>query len=403
MKLCAVAGIIDIREYEYELPEDRIALFPSEHREQAKLLVYDGGAIHHRTFSQLADFVPVNSLLVANNTRVIPARMLFAKPTGAVIQVFLLQPVAPSTLVQEAMSTVESATWKCTIGNLKRWNGGVLELKTPTTTISAELDNREEGIVTFRWTGGIPFAQVIDEVGKTPLPPYLKRDAIEEDRIWYQTVYAKHPGAVAAPTAGLHLTDALFAQLAAKGVDRVFVTLHVGAGTFMPVKVANAKEHPMHEEQVVITRELVQQLMKRRFTVAVGTTTMRVLESIYWFGCRLAADRSAPFLITQGDPYGAVEPIATRDSLQHVWNQFGDRDELLGATSIFIHPGYSFRMVDALMTNFHQPGSTLMLLVAAFIGDDWKKVYQAALSNGYKFLSYGDGSLLIPKRSIGGS
>lgn len=393
-----MSGIIDIRQYEYELPEDRIALFPPEQRDQSKLLVFDRGEIHHQKFTQLSDYVPVNSLLVANNTRVIPARMLFVKPTGAVIQVFLLQPVAPSPLVQQAMAATEMATWKCAIGNLKRWNGGALELKTTRTTIVAELIDREEGLVQFRWNGSFPFATVIEEAGKTPLPPYLKRDAVDSDRERYQTVYAKHPGAVAAPTAGLHLTDDLFKQLSAKGVDRAFVTLHVGAGTFMPVKVTNAKEHPMHEEQVVITRELIRHLQKRRFTIAVGTTSMRVLESIYWYGCKLSKDPSAAFSIDQNDPYGPIEPLDVSESLSHVWNKFGDNDELMGATSIFIHPGYSFKLVDGLLTNFHQPGSTLILLIAAFIGDEWRRVYNSALVEGYKFLSYGDGSLLIPRR-----
>jgi S-adenosylmethionine:tRNA ribosyltransferase-isomerase len=385
--------VIDINEYTYDLPTDRIAVHPLEKRDQSKLLVYDRGTIHHKNFSQIADLLNVNSLLVMNNTRVIPARLRFKKPSGAAIEIFLLNPADPSQLVQVAMTSRGSATWQCTIGNVKRW--------TAATTLSndllhAELIDKQRSIVRFSWSGNSTFAEVIDKFGETPLPPYLKRDADATDKNRYQTVYARHEGAVAAPTAGLHLTDELLQQLSQKDIIPAWVTLHVGAGTFMPVKTDNAIEHPMHEEQVVVNRTLIEQLLSGRKIVAVGTTSLRVLESIYWFGCKLEEDNNAEFHITQTDPYGTLRVVDKEKSLKNVLKHFSGTDSIGGRTSIYIYPGYRFHLCEALITNFHQPGSTLMLLVAAFVGRDWKKIYDEALSNGYRFLSYGDSSLLIP-------
>lgn len=387
---------IDINEYTYDLPADRIALHPLERRDQSKLLVYDNGTIKHQKFSQISDFLEVNSLLVLNNTRVIPARLHFKKPSGAAIEIFLLNPVAPSTVVQQAMVARGSSTWKCTIGNAKRWNNNTeLQLKTSRETIVARLVDRSEGIVRFNWDGPSTFAELIEAIGETPLPPYIKREADAADKSRYQTVYARHEGAVAAPTAGLHLTDELLQTLREKNITPTWVTLHVGAGTFMPVKVQNAVEHTMHEEQLIVTRTLIEQLLSNRKVIAVGTTSLRVLESIYWYGCKLAKDPGAGFHVTQTDPYGSVDPLPVDASLNNVLNKLGSQSELAGSTAIYIHPGYKFRLCDALITNFHQPGSTLMLLVAAFIGPDWRKVYREALDNGYRFLSYGDSSLLM--------
>ncbi len=388
---------IDINGYIYDLPADRIALHPLEKREESKLLVYNRGAITHQTFAQITDFLKDNSVLVLNNTRVIPARLHFKKPSGAIIEVFLLQPVAPSPLVQQAMLARGEATWKCTVGNIRRWNDGiVLQHESSHVTITAELLDRQQGLVRFRWEESASFAEVIEAIGETPLPPYIRRDADARDKGRYQTVYARHEGAVAAPTAGLHFTDELLQKLRLKNITPAWVTLHVGGGTFMPVKVQNAVEHTMHEEQLIITRELIGQLNDNRKIVAVGTTSLRVLESIYWFGCKLAPDIDAPFVISQDDPYGRIEPLPVGVSLSNVIRRMEKQSELGGRTSIYIRPGYEFHLCDALITNFHQPGSTLMLLVAAFIGPDWKKVYQEAMDNGYRFLSYGDGSLLIP-------
>lgn len=384
-----MAETIDINDYIYELPADRIALHPLEKRDQSKLLVYDRGKISHSKFSQIADFLDVNSLLVLNDTRVIPARLHFKKPSGAIIEIFLLQPLEPSTLVQQAMLAHKSSVWKCTIGNAKKWNDG---LKLEAERITAELMDRSQGIVKFTWQGSLSFAEVIETMGETPLPPYIHREADAEDKTRYQTVYARHEGAVAAPTAGLHLTDELLQELKEKNITPAWVTLHVSAGTFMPVKAQNALEHTMHEEQLIITRELIEQLLTKRKVVAVGTTSLRVLESIYWYGCKLARDPKAAFHIGQDEPYESLDPIPVEESLLNVLNH----GAMFGNTSIYIRPGYKFHLCEALITNFHQPGSTLMLLVAAFIGPRWKSVYNEALGNSYRFLSYGDSSLLIP-------
>jgi S-adenosylmethionine:tRNA ribosyltransferase-isomerase len=388
-----MGDVIDINDYTYELPADRIALRPLDKRDESKLLVYDQGRISHTKFFQIADFLDVNSLLVLNNTRVIPARLRFRKPSGASIEIFLLQPLEPSTLVQQAMVARESTTWKCTIGNAKKWNDG---LRLETGNISAELIDRAQGIVKFSWAGSASFAEIIEALGETPLPPYIRREADAEDRTRYQTVYARYEGAVAAPTAGLHLTDEILDQLKQKQITPAWVTLHVSAGTFMPVKAHNATDHTMHEEQLIITKELVGQLLSNRKIVAVGTTSVRVLESIYWYGCKLEVDHDAPFSVSQTDPYGAIAGVPVERALENVL-QYGS---LAGSTSIYIHPGYKFHLCDALITNFHQPGSTLMLLVAAFIGPDWKRVYREALDNSYRFLSYGDSSLLKPAHRI---
>jgi S-adenosylmethionine:tRNA ribosyltransferase-isomerase len=390
---CTVSDAIDITEYTYDLPADRIALHPLEKRDQSKLLVYREGRIEHTVFSQIIDFLKVNTLLVMNDTRVIPARLKFKKTSGAAIEIFLLNPVEPSPLVQQAMLARKTATWQCTIGNVRRWaEGTVLELHHNGETIRAELVDRRGPIVRFMWSGNYTFAEIIEHVGETPLPPYLKRDADAGDKARYQTVYAAHEGAVAAPTAGLHLTSELLQRLRQKDIIPAYVTLHVGAGTFMPVKTQNALEHTMHEEQVVVTHEFIEQLLSGRKITAVGTTSLRVLESIYWYGCKLEANKNASFNIEQSDPYRNVREIDVKKSLRNVLDQ---PSPIAGTTSIFIYPGYRFHLCDALITNFHQPGSTLMLLVAAFIGPDWKKVYQQALQNDYRFLSYGDSSLLF--------
>lgn len=385
--------MIDINEYTYDLPADRIALHPLDQRDQSKLLVYRQGRIEHSKFSQIIDYLSDNTLLVMNNTRVIPARLKFKKSSGATIEIFLLNPIDPSPLVQQAMLARGSASWQCTIGNMRRWTeGSVLEKHHSNETIRAELIDRGNSIVRLSWTGNYTFAEIIEQVGETPLPPYLKRDADASDRDRYQTVYAAHEGAVAAPTAGLHFTDELLDRLRQKNVVPAYVTLHVGAGTFMPVKALNALEHTMHEEQVVITHDFIEQLLSGRKIAAVGTTSLRVLESIYWYGCKLEVDSNADFNIDQADPYGRIKEVALEKSLRNVLSQPAP---ITGKTSIYIHPGYRFHLCDALITNFHQPASTLMLLVAAFIGPDWKKVYQEALQNGYRFLSYGDSSLLL--------
>lgn len=391
---------LNIKHYEYPLPQERIALFPLDERDQSKLLVYRKGEIFHQRFRNLASWIPDNALLFFNNTRVIQARILFRKESGATIEVFLLNPVAPSELLLRTMQAVDECTWSCTIGNLKRWKKGtVLELETGGTVLRAELVNRENNEVRFSWSGGLTFAEVISIIGNTPLPPYLKRNPVAEDRERYQTIYSKTEGAVAAPTAGLHFTDAVFKSLDEKNIQRDFLTLHVSAGTFQPVKEENALRHVMHREQIVVTQDNIRNALNRNGPVIpVGTTSMRTLESLYWYGVKLKHDPQSPFNISQNDPYQLSGEVPAEEALSLVVRRIEamKTDSIVGETAIYIRPGYRFRVCDGLITNFHQPASTLILLVAAFIGEDWRKVYDAALANDYRFLSYGDSSLLLP-------
>lgn len=391
---------LNVSDYTYDLPSERIALFPLEKRDASKLLVYRNGVIEHSQFASLPTFIPSNALLIFNDTRVIPARLHFKKDTGAVIEIFLLHPMLPSTLLVETMVARSSATWQCTIGNLKKWNEGLILSKTiGEVTLTATLEDREKGVIHFNWNGDISFAEVISRSGETPLPPYLKRDAEESDKERYQTVYAHYDGAVAAPTAGLHFTPSVIDELKAKGASTDFVTLHVSAGTFQPIKVSEASEHIMHNEQVLVRRETLDKLLQEnQFVIPVGTTSMRTLESLYWFGVKLLRDEHAVFDIRQDDPYTINDPPPARAALHAVREHMHRHqlETLIGETSIFIMPGYTFRICQALITNFHQPGSTLILLVAAFAGEDWRKIYREALEKDYRFLSYGDSSILFP-------
>lgn len=391
---------IHIQDYTYHLPENRIASQPLHQRDESKLLVYKHQAIEHHTFKNLADYLPEKSLLIFNDTKVIPARLHFQKGSGAEIEVFLLNPVAPVNLLASAMLIKNKCRWQCTIGNLKRWKDGQILSKTNShTQVTASLVNRAEGIVEFTWAGDQTFSDIITNTGTTPLPPYIKRVAEKGDATRYQTIYSHYEGAVAAPTAGLHFTDKVFESMQKKGIEHNFLTLHVSAGTFQPVKTENALEHVMHYEQVTISRQIIDNLIKNeKVVVAVGTTSMRTLESLYWFGVKLLKNPEADFNITQHDPYKMSGSITTSDALQTVLVYMDNRGlkYLTGTTSIFIYPGYRFRICKGLITNFHQPGSTLMLLVAAFVGTDWKKVYEQALAQAYRFLSYGDSSLLLP-------
>ncbi len=392
---------LNLKDFTYTLPQERIALYPLDKRDSSKLLVYDQGEIRDEQFSSLDKYVPAGSLLFFNDTKVIPARLHFLKDTGAEIEIFLLSPVQPSVLVVEAMQTTNTCSWKCSIGNLKKWNEGKTLVKTLSDfSLEASLQNREEGIITFTWTGNHSFAAVVNLSGETPLPPYLKRNAEESDRERYQTIYSHYEGAVAAPTAGLHFTDEVFEKLKKKDIQTDFVTLHVSAGTFQPIKTDDVDQHVMHHEQVIINRTNLINLLQNKFTISVGTTSMRTLESLYWFGVKLAHDPQAKFHISQNDPYSnQYKKLSRKDSFKRILEHMDKHqlEMLQGETSIYILPGYEFNVCDALITNFHQPGSTLIVLVSAFIGEDWKKVYSTALENGYRFLSYGDSSILIPK------
>lgn len=391
---------IKISEYTYSLPQDRIALFPLARRDESKLLVYKKGQIGHHRFIDLPEQLPEHSLLFFNNTKVIQARILFEKESGATIEVFLLHPLRPSPLLLETMQSTGSCEWECTIGNVKRWKPKtLLHLKSDAYELTAELVNKAEGWVRFSWDGDITFAEIISHTGQTPLPPYLKRKPEELDKDRYQTVYSRAEGAVAAPTAGLHFTESVFTALEARKIKRDFVTLHVSAGTFQPVKEENAVKHTMHQEQILISRSNILNLLNHQGPViSVGTTSMRTLESLYWYGVKLLNNPEEEFSISQRDAYTLDQYTAPKAALTKVLNKMNEeqKENLIGETSIYIMPGYRSRLCTGLITNFHQPGSTLILLVAAFIGDDWKKVYQEALNNDYRFLSYGDSSLLLP-------
>jgi S-adenosylmethionine:tRNA ribosyltransferase-isomerase len=392
---------INLEAFTYSLPHDRIAVYPIEPRDHSKLLVYKSGAITHDHFFNLTDHLPPSSLLIFNNTKVIPARLFFPKDTGAVIEIFLLHPVEPSPLLVMAMQSTRSCTWKCTIGNLKRWPSGMPLHKTSRlVTLTATLVNAAEGTVQFSWNEGYTFAEVISELGETPLPPYLKRKAEPSDQERYQTIYSKYKGAVAAPTAGLHFTQNVFGKLKERSIEQEFITLHVSAGTFQPIKTQDASQHVMHQEQLVVGRSTIRNLLLTRAPIIpVGTTSMRTLESLYWFGAKLLQQPDATFMISQYDPYELAAP-SKEEALQAVlyYLEKNGWETLIGETAIYITPGYTFRLCHGLITNFHQPASTLILLVAALVGDDWKKIYNEALQHDYRFLSFGDSSLLMPSR-----
>lgn len=393
-------------DFTYELPDDRIARFPLEERDASRLLRYQDGQISHHHFRQLPELLGPEHLLFFNNTKVVPARIYFQKESGALIEIFLLHPVAPTAVVNEAMLVKGQAVWACTVGNLKRWRDGQVLVReifvgSEATILQARLEDRDKLLVRFEWQNdNLRFVDILQQVGIIPLPPYLKRPTQEADKQTYQTVYSKKEGAVAAPTAGLHFTDRVLEDLRQKGVQMDELTLHVSAGTFQPIKVKNVLEHTMHQEQIVVSRTNVEHLMQGKKIVAVGTTSMRTLESLYWYGVKLLAHpgEEVPFFVEKLAAW--QQPPAHLPDLRSAMQaiaQYMDRkgvSELIGETEIFIFPGYHFQVCDRLITNYHQPASTLILLVAAFIGEDWRKVYQTALSEGYRFLSYGDSSML---------
>lgn len=399
--------IVEIRlsDYEYTLPEDRIAKFPLEKRDESKLLHYRNGTISHHQFFELPDFITSGSMMVFNNTKVIPARLIFQRETGAKIEIFLLKPIAPNSVINEIMINTESVTWETMIGNLKKWKEGEIlqgqvDIQGQQCIISAKLVDRDTKAVQFNWTGNnIPFVYIVEASGEVPLPPYLNRKATEEDKPRYQTVYSKKEGAVAAPTAGLHFTPTVLDQLQQKGVKQEFLTLHVSAGTFQPIKNEKVTEHAMHSEQMVVELETVEGLANHQEKIiAVGTTSMRSLESLYWFGVKLILDKDSHFMIPKLYPYHhhKNELPSRNDSFKAILDFMQEKQlkEITGSTEIFIMPGYDFKVCDGLITNFHQPSSTLILLVAAFTQGDWRKIYNEALKNEYRFLSYGDSNLL---------
>ena len=393
---------LNLEDFKYHLPEDQIAQHPLKDRSDSKLLAYRKGKISHHRFKNIINLLPKNSRLVFNNTRVIPARLFFIKSTGALIEVFLLEPVKPFHQREKAMEAKGPVQWKCMIRNLKKWKAEdlVLELQEG-ISIYAKLIDRENQIVELKWApGDLSFAEVVEKAGSIPLPPYMKREATDEDSVSYQTVYASRKGAVAAPTAGLHFTPELLSTLDSKGIQHDYLTLHVSAGTFQPIKDEDIFKHKMHEEEIVIKKENLDYLLKDESPIIpIGTTSMRTLESLYWFGVKLMEDPEADFFIPQMYPYKDFNQLPTRQEAINKVQQYlnaHELNQLIGSTEIFIYPGYKFRICDGLVTNFHLPGSTLILLIAALVGDDWKKIYEEALEKDYRFLSYGDSSLLMP-------
>lgn len=407
---------IRISDYGYELPQHRIALHPCEPRDACKLLLHaENGEISHHTFSELPDLLPHDSLMVCNNTRVIKARLRFRKPTGAVIEIFCLEPVDPADYALMFQTTGESV-WKALVGNLKRWKEDSLSMPLilpdgKELTLYAENIGESSGnarLIRFSWSPAhYPFATVIEAAGVIPIPPYLNRESEETDTIDYQTVYSKIKGSVAAPTAGLHFTDEVLRNLSLKGILSEELTLHVGAGTFQPVKSEEIGEHPMHTESFSISRYLVQRLIDAirsgKEVTAVGTTSVRTLESLPWLGASLLADPEAPLHVSQWQPYENPKEFDTTTALEALIRRMDSEmtDDLHASTAIMIAPGYSWKLVDHIITNFHQPNSTLLLLVASFVSrngapaDAWRRIYDSALANDYKFLSYGDSSLLL--------
>ena len=396
---------INLSDYTYSLPDERIAKYPLAKRDQSKLLHYHNGSIEHKNFKDIEALIPDQSTLFFNNTKVIPARLIFHKSTGAQIEIFLLKPISPSPILSIVMEERETVIWECMIGNVKKWKEDIplvreLNIDDNKITLQANIHDREKRQIQFSWNDdSISFSEIVEASGKVPLPPYLNRQPEEDDKPRYQTVYSAHDGAVAAPTAGLHFTPEILKSLADRGIKESFLTLHVSAGTFQPIKTENILEHPMHSEQMVVDRQSIQSVVEAEGNIiAIGTTSMRTLESLYWFGVRLI-NGDEDFSIQKLEPYQSKHEASRSEAFSAIlkWMDKNELSQVIGTTEIFIFPGYQFRVCDGLITNFHQPGSTLILLVAAFIGEDWRKVYQEAHTNDYRFLSYGDSSFLLPK------
>ena len=400
---------IRISEYNYQLPDERIAKFPIAERDHSKLLVYEHGQISNDVFYHLPKYLPKNSLMVFNNTKVIQARLHFRKETGALIEIFLLEPIVPADY-EQMFQTIGSCSWSCLVGNLKKWKEGELTRQIDVNGQSFTLRASRRGEhgtghqIDFEWDAQtVSFSEILEAVGELPIPPYLNRKTQESDKTTYQTVYSKIKGSVAAPTAGLHFTEKVLHEIDACGIDREELTLHVGAGTFKPVKSECIEGHEMHSEYISVRRQTLEKLLQHDASaIAVGTTSVRTLESLYYIGLKLESspDLSEDELhVSQWEPYeqkGASIPAT--QAIQNIVEYLDrhQRSVLNTSTQIIIAPGYEYKIVKVLITNFHQPQSTLLLLVSAFLKGDWRRVYDYALSNDFRFLSYGDSSLLIP-------
>ena len=401
---------IQINDFNYLLPTERIAKYPLPLRDQSKLLIYKAGKLSQNIFANIDQLLPENSLLIFNDTKVIQARLQFFKESGAKIEVFCLEPYRPVTEIQMAFQQKSPVVWKCFIGNLKRWKNG--KIKKTIRIDQHEIGffaekvgmDKEAHLVQFSWTPSTyTFSQLLESTGLVPLPPYLNREAEKEDKERYQTIYARHDGSVAAPTAGLHFTEEVFRKLKRKNIIADEVILHVGAGTFKPVSATTISNHEMHTEKIIVRKSTIEMLLKNQGNkiVLVGTTTTRTIESLYWFGVKLLVGEFPVFKIQQWDPY--QKKYQTEKSLSLVYEAIlafmteNKLEELRGETQLMIAPGYDFKIVDILITNFHQPKSTLLLLVSAFIGESWYAAYQYALDNDFRFLSYGDSCLFFRK------
>jgi S-adenosylmethionine:tRNA ribosyltransferase-isomerase len=407
MNLLPAFSDINIDDFRYDLPDDRIAKFPLNQRDSSKLLIYRDNAITESTFKNMVRFLPEDSFLVMNDTKVVQARLIFKKTTGALIEIFCLEPVSPTSEIQMAFQQKGSATWKCLVGNARRWKEG--SILSTSQNIDNEFSIRAEKIeksgeaylIRLSWEPEeLTFSEVLEMAGKVPLPPYLNREAVEADKNTYQTVYARFDGSVAAPTAGLHFTQQVFDALKMKRISHDSLTLHVGAGTFKPVGNAGIAGHEMHNEQFILKRSTLNNLHKNcDRIIAVGTTSVRTLESLYWLGVRLKLNPVSAFQIGQTDPY--LEEFRTelpvREALAEIMALMDRKgiDFITGSTRLMIIPGYKFRMISGMVTNFHQPGSTLLLLISAWLGDTWKEIYDYAMKNDFRFLSYGDSCLFL--------
>lgn len=401
---------LSISDFTYNLPAEKIAKYPLEERDNSKLLVFKKGEITGTIYRNLDEFLPGDALLIFNNTKVVEARLIFEKPTGGVIEVFCLEPDNQYTDISVAMIKKEKVRWKCLIGGASKWKHGTSLKKTVRTnegdfSLEATIVKRLPDcfIIELNWQPAkLSFAEMLHFAGLIPLPPYLQRNAEENDKNRYQTIYARHNGSVAAPTAGLHFTETVFNKLAAKNIHREFVTLHVGAGTFKPVKSEKMAEHEMHAEFIEVSADTVQNIIYYldKTIVAVGTTSLRTIESLYWMGVKLMKQPDAAIneiSIDQWDPYEIdYEGISAKEALEslHTWMIKNQLTRLLAKTQILIAPGYNLKVAKGIITNFHQPKSTLLLLIAAVAGDKWRNIYNYALDNDFRFLSYGDGCLL---------
>lgn len=400
---------IVIEDYDYFLPKEKIAKFPLQQRDKAKLLTYNGREIKDEVFSCLPKLLKTNSLLVFNDTKVIYARLFFYKESGAKIEIFCLEPVQPLE-IQEAFAQKGKVVFKCLIGNNKKWKDGSLVAKQKENGVETELfanrikaDN-ECWLVEFSWNREKSFAEIMEMFGTVPLPPYLDRDSIEQDKQDYQTIYANYEGSVAAPTAGLHFTEDTLEELKKNNIHTDFVTLHVGAGTFKPVASHSIGQHQMHTEKIFVSKSTITNIINHleNDVIAVGTTSVRTLESLYWYGAELLEKGEYfPMSIKQWQPYERPTNISSKEALQIIIKFLDEtnQDYIEGETQLIIAPCYKYRIVKGMVTNFHQPKSTLLLLVSAFIGEDWKKVYNYALSHDYRFLSYGDACLFLPLKT----